>query len=192
MNTKVEILSQLIRDRRSIFTERYIQKEIAENDIRLILENANYAPTHKMSQPWRFKVFRKAAKTRLGEALAHIYKTQTPAEKFLQKKYDSFTIKTTKADTIIAICIQFHPEKVTEWEEVAAVACAVQNMYLTAESLGIGCYWGTPGPIKFLDKFLDLAPNEKCYGLFFMGYYDGETKALHRSAIEEKTTWIEE
>ena len=47
---------------------------------------------------------------------------------------------------MIAICMarQSRPEKLMPlWEEIAAVACAVQNMHLMATSLGVGAYWSS-------------------------------------------------
>ena len=35
-------------------------------------------------------------------------------------------------------------ERIPEWEELASVACAVQNMWLSATSYGIGAYWSSP------------------------------------------------
>ena len=62
MSTKAEILSEIIKNRRSIFPESYTQEEIPTNIIEQILESANYAPTHKLTQPWRFTVIRKMQK----------------------------------------------------------------------------------------------------------------------------------
>jgi nitroreductase len=186
-----KVISSVIRGRRSVFAEQFIKKEIPQSAIELVLENANFAPTHKLTQPWRFVVIRGAAKARLGVETARIYQEKTPTEKFLQKKYDSFPIKMDKADTIIAICIHFHEDKVSAWEEIAAVACAVQNMALTAHALNIGSYWGTPEPIAHLDEFLELAPNEKCYGLFFMGYHDELDQPAIRSSIDDKVRWLD-
>src|SRR5690606_23140428 len=125
---------------RSIFSESYTQEEIPTAIIEQILESANYAPTHKLTQPWRFTIIRKEAKAKLGVELGRIYKETVPTEKFLQKKYDSFAQKTSQADVIIAINIQFHEDKVPNWEEIAATSCAVQNIALTAEALNVGAY----------------------------------------------------
>ena len=37
----------------------------------------------------------------------------------------------------IAICLKRHANAVPEWEEIAAVASAVQNLSLTATALGV-------------------------------------------------------
>lgn len=192
MNTDYEIISKTIRNRRSIFPASYINKEIPTTIIEQILESANYAPTHKLTQPWRFVVIRNEGKTRLGKTLQQIYQTIIPAEKFLQKKYDSFALKTAQAGCIIAINIQFHTEKLPQWEEIAATACAVQNMALTAEALGLGAYWSSPALINHLGAFLNLQENEQCFGLFYLGYHKEESRTANRTPIEAKVKWIEE
>lgn len=191
MNSNFETLSKIIKRRRSIFPASYIQKEISPAVIEQILESANYAPTHKLTQPWRFVVIRKEAKLRLGATLAQLYKDKVGEGAFLQKKYDSFTQKTAQADCILAINIQFHPDKVPNWEEVAAVACAVQNLSLTAESLHIGGYWSSPPLIDDLGEFLSLGENEKCFGLFYMGYHEAEAQEANRTPMTEKIKWME-
>ena len=191
MNNEFDILSKIIKNRRSIFPASYIQKEIPRAIIEKILESAIYAPTHKLTQPWRFVVFRNEAKKKLGLELQRIYKQNMSKEKFLQKKYDSFVAKTAQAGCIIAINIQFSG-KIAEWEEIAATACAVQNMALSAEALNVGAYWSSPGLITSLGDFLGFAENEKCYGLFYLGYHDDEPRIANRTAIDEKVKWMED
>ncbi len=185
-----EVLEKLIKGRRSIFPASFLDKEISKATIQSILESANFAPTHKLTQPWRFVVITGDAKIRLGLTLANLYKEGTLPDQFLQKKYDSFTDKIAKASCIIAINIQFHPDKLPAWEEIAATACAVQNMALTAQSLNVGTYWSSPTFIEKLDSFLGLSENEKCYGLFYMGYHNEGFKAANRTPIAEKVKWL--
>jgi len=186
-----EILSQVIKERRSIFPASYIKKEIPVEVIKQILETANYAPTHKLTQPWRFTVIRKGGLAKLGEALGNLYKQHVSPQQFLQKKFDSFGEKTSQADCIIAINMQLSG-KIPEWEELAAVSCAVQNMALTAESLKVGAYWSSPPIIDNLGGFLNLGESEKCIGLFYMGYHNEKPWQPNRTPIEEKVKWIEE
>lgn len=186
----VEVLAKLIKGRRSIFPASYIQKEIPEAVITQILESANYAPTHKLTQPWRFVVMTGQAKNRLGLELGQLYKSTVSENQFLQKKFNSFSEKTAQAECIIAINIQFNPDKLPAWEEIAATACAVQNMALTAQALNIGAYWSSPAFVEKLDAFLGLSTNEKCYGLFYMGYHNEDFKEANRTPIEEKVKWL--
>lgn len=190
MSTPIEILNSIIKERRSVFPASYIPKEIPKHVIEQILENANYAPTHKLTQPWRFVVLINEAKTRLGFTLGKLYKETIPADKFLQKKLDSFSVKTAQAACIIAINMKVSG-KIPEWEELAAVSCAVQNMALTAQALNVGAYWSSPPLIDHLGDFLSLDNNEKCIGLFYMGYHNETSADANRTPIEDKVIWME-
>jgi len=190
MSAAYETIVKIIKERRSIFPASYIKKEIPVEVINQILETANYAPTHKLTQPWRFVVIRKAGLTRLGAELGRLYKNLVSPQQFLQKKFDSFAEKTEQADCIIAICMQVSG-KIPEWEELAAVSCAVQNMALTAESLQVGAYWSSPPLIDDLGEFLSLRENEKCIGLFYMGYHNEKPWKPSRTPMEDKVRWIE-
>ena len=100
--------------------------------------------------------------------LAEIYKTTTRPEVFLEKKYLDIPNKISNTDTLITIAVNVSGV-VSEWEESAATAMAVQNMYLTSTVHQIGCYWSTPGMIQHLGEFLNLEENQKCIGLFYLG-----------------------
>ncbi|MGN7204890.1 nitroreductase family protein [Pedobacter sp. SAFR-022] len=191
MEKELEVLQSIIKRRRSVFPVSFTQEEISVESIETILESANYAPTHKLTQPWRFSVFRKEGKTRLGEELARAYKEHTPAELFLQKKYDSFGLKFQQSSCVIVLKAQLHPALLPEWEEVAALACAVQNMALTAEAMNIGAYWSSPGPVANMPEFLELQDDEKVYGVFYMGYHNAPAAEAKRTPMAQKVKWIE-
>ena len=191
MEKEIDILSRIIQRRRSIFPVSYTEQEIPVELIRQVLESANYAPTHKLTEPWRFIVFRNEGKMKLGAELARLYKEMTPAHQFLQKKYGSILEKAAQANCIITLNAALHADKVPEWEELAALACAVQNMALTAEALNIGAYWSSPGLIDALGSFLNLEKNEKCFGLFYMGYHNEARRAAKRTPMADKVKWVE-
>ncbi len=189
--SKSEIIQDVIKNRRSIFPKSYLQEPI-ENEVLLrLLECANQAPTHKLTEPWRFKIFKGAGLKRLADEMVSEYKEITPTESFLQKKSDSIREKVMQSGAVLAICMQVSG-KVPEWEELASVACSVQNIWLAASAMGIGAYWSTPALIHNLNAFLELKENEKCIGLFYMGYHHEKTELGNRTPIEEKITWIEE
>jgi nitroreductase len=81
-------------------------------------------------------------------------------------------------------------ESVPEWEEVAATAMAVQNMWLCCTEMGIGCYWSSPGLIKYMDDFFELNTAEVCLGFFYMGHYDEEISVVAKGPWQDKVTWM--
>ncbi len=166
-----QILKEIIQERRSVFPKDYTDKPIPEEIIKEVLNSANYAPNHKRTKPWRFQIFQNEEKLKLGNELQEIYKANTPNHTFLEKKYQDIGFKVSKAYTIISIVVNFS-DLVPEWEEIAATAMAVQNMYLTCTANGIGCYWSSPKIVDHLKESLTIEENQKCLGLFYMGSID--------------------
>ncbi len=191
MNITPAQVNTLLRKRRSIFPKTYTGKPISREIVEEILENANWAPTHKLTEPWRFKVIVGGGLERLSGFLSSHYKSNTPSEKFSEIKYNKLKANPMKAACIIAVCMVRDPqERLPEWEEVAATACAVQNMYLTCTAHGIGCYWSTPRAALEANAFLGLEDGERCLGLFYMGYHNMPEVPRKRNPVEDKTTWI--
>ena len=56
-------ITNILRSRRSVFPKNFNGEHIDDEFIIQILENANYAPSHKLTQPWLFKIFCKSQKT---------------------------------------------------------------------------------------------------------------------------------
>lgn len=184
------MLLDIIKSRRSVFPPQYNGKPIAKESIEKILEAANWAPTHAKTEPWRFKVMTGAKKDELGAFLSKKY--LETAQKPKEIKAKKLLENPGKAGAIIAICMQRdEKERIPDWEEVAATAMAVQNMWLCCAEMGIGAYWSSPGTIKYANEFMELAEGERCLGFFFMGYFDGEIPEGTRQPIADKVSWLD-
>ena len=182
----VENLNNVIRNRKSIYPSQYNGKEIPLKLIKSLLENANTAPTHKLTQPWLFNVFAGESKTYLLDEIILINKDSIneKKKKILKEKFE-------KTSHIICICMQRSDDKlIPEWEEIAATSMAVQNLWLSCTANKIGCYWSTPKYINKLNSFLNLKINQRCLGFIYTGLYDKLPKfSTPRDKIENKTTW---
>jgi nitroreductase len=190
----MKTISEYIRQRRSIYPEQFSAEEIKKEEILQLLENANYAPTHKLTQPWRFKIISGDKKFELGLILAEQMKQVTPPDQFSELTYNKLKSRPEKSSHAIAVCMLRDPkESLPEWEEIAAVSMAVQNIWLSAADFGIGLYWATPKPSSsaVISTFLQLENNEKCLGFLYLGYAqtNPEQKAV-RTAFEDKIKWI--
>lgn len=184
------MIFDLIQKRRSVFPAQYIDTPIAKSDIEQLLEAANWAPNHKKTAPWRFKVFQGESKKKLGLFLSLKYmETEAKPKEYKVKKLIE---NPKRAGAIIAICMQRDPnECIPEWEEIAATAMAVQNMWLCCTEMGIGCYWSSPGLIQYMDEFFEMNTGERCLGFFYMGYYEGELPEVVRGPIADKVVWAD-
>ncbi len=191
-NPSYDVLKEIISNRRSIFPGQYNQKEISFVSIQQILESARWAPNHKVTEPWRFKVITGLGLERLSSYLGDKY-IEKAGEGYSEMKLKKMKQKALKSGAVIAICMQRDlTESIPEWEEIAAVGCAVQNMWLTAHTLNIGAYWSSPKVFTENNTFLSLKPGEKVLGLFYMGYYEQKVMKRTPSEINSKTEWIKE
>ena len=180
-----------IRFRRSVMQPAFSNQEVTKEEIETLLEAANAAPTHKRTQPWRFVVFKGEGLKRLGDELAQIYKQTTPPEKYNEIAEQNMAKKATMSKAAIAIIVNYTGE-LPEWEELAATACAVQNMWLASCSIGLGGYWASPGLIKHLGDFLKLEENQQCLGFFYVGRPDQQDdREPVRTPITERVRWEE-
>lgn len=184
-------LKKLIETRRSTFPSSYINEDLTKEEILKVLDVAIWAPTHKKTEPWKFIIFRNEGLQRLSDELVRLYTAHTVPEKISERKLKKLKSNPQKASAIIAICVETHPDLLPEWEEIAATAMAVQNMWLAATSLNIATYWSSPRNIKYLNEFLSLKENEKCIGLYYMAKTDlnSELPIRERQPLNSKIQW---
>ena len=181
-------INKIIRARKSVYPRQYIDKPIPKKIIGELLENANHAPTHRLTEPWRFKVFTDEAKIKLGDFMAEKYKELTPD--FSEAKYEKTKNNFSSAGAVIAIVLHRDPEeRVPEWEEIASVACAIQNIWISCTQYDLGGYWSSPSLSQHIGEFIELKPNEKCLGFFYMGYCEPNDRIIKKGPIEEKVEW---
>ncbi len=188
-------LEEIIRHRRTIKPKDYSDRPVPEEIISAILESGNWAPTHGMTEPWRFQVFTGGARKRLSEFMGEVYQKITATEDFKQSKLEKHLSNPLLASCTIAICMQRQSSgKIPEIEEIEAVACAVQNMHLTATTHGLGAFWSTSNVIYHdaMKQFLQLGTDDRCLGLLYLGYPQGEWPTSQRCPIEEKVIWHRE
>lgn len=182
-------LLTLVQNRRSRQPALYDSHDIDEASLYSLFECARFAPTHKKTQPWKFIVYSGEAKHQLATAVMNAYKENLPAEKFSEVKQTEFGQKVLKSSAVAMIILDAHPELLPEWEEIAAVGAAVQNLWLACTAKGIGSYWSSPGFIKNLTAFLGLQEHQRCLGIFYMGYCDVTLPPWERKTVNEFVTF---
>jgi nitroreductase len=205
----------VIRMRRSIFPKQYAAgKTVPKIVIKKMLEAARWAPTHNLTQPWRFIVYETPeGRQSVGRFLAEAYKQRVmEAEgvweesanfKTHSKKFQKKVSNAAASSHIIAICVRRGgiskvADKIHEVEEICSVAMAVQNMHLIATEYGVGAYWSSGGIYEQSQKqerniinpqklrlFLELqSQNDFCLGWFFVGPFEGKMSAGKRKELD--------
>lgn len=195
MKYNLSEITDLIRNRRTIFPEQYSSRKVYREQIELIINNALWAPNHGNTQPWRFHIFTDEGLQKLSDFLGKTYLEKIPKEQQNDMKLAKLISRPLRSSVVIAVSMVKQPEsKIMELEEIEAVACAVQNMYLTCTAYGLGGFWATPKLIYLseMNEFLGLEEQDKCLGLFYIGYPEIEWPKAHRKPLEYVTTWVSE
>jgi nitroreductase len=189
-------VTRLIRHRRSLYPVQYSGESVRREVIQEMLENATWAPTHKLTQPWHFVVFTGDGLKKLADFMSDLYKNVTTANgTFEEKKFKTLSNKPLMASHIIALGMKRdEKERLPEIEEIEAVASAAQNMQLTATAHGVGCYWGSGGITYFEEAkpFFNLGPKDKLLGFLYVGIpKEGRWPRSKRKPVEEKVIWVD-
>ncbi|UOQ44171.1 nitroreductase [Halobacillus salinarum] len=176
-NTKTE-LARIIRERRSI-KKGYLDKEVPEELIIELLDDARWAPTHGLREPWRF-IFVPTAET--GDFVEDLVQTFPRDMQENRRNYFS-----QPAAFLIAVMQEDPRQK--QWEEnFGAISCMIQNFQLLAWERKLGVVWKTNPQIHEprVRELLGVEPGEKIVGFLHLGYFDTKPKAKDRTAVENK------
>jgi nitroreductase len=188
---QIQTFNQILQARRSIHPPSYNGQIIENSIIEKILENATLAPNHGLTEPWQFVVFEGNGRQKLADFQTNLFKSKNPnPDEFKLAKLQKMPLM---ASHIIAIGMKRQEiERIPEIEEIEAVACAVQNMYLTATAFGLGSYWNSGGITYYEEakEFFGLNLKDKLLGFFYIGKIDQSPPAKPRTNWQEKTKWI--
>lgn len=158
-----------------------------------ILRDAHWAPTHGLTQPWRFNVFVGAARERLAEGLQSLYDRTTPEGEVRADKRAKLREGPLLAPVCIAVSAVVEPDgRISRLDELCATACAVENLMLSAHQRGVGSFWSTP-PVACHEAFamwLGLDPRHTPMGLVYLGYANPvAAPSSTRVPLDERVTF---
>ena len=154
-----------------------------------------HAPNHKITEPWRFHVFTGKGRGELARARAETARLQAAAEgedeEMAAGRISRERKKAFRAPVIIAVISASGRDEVETLENYAACAAAVQNMQLTAHSLGLASIWrtGTVAYHENMRRFFGLQENDRIVAYLYVGYPDMGERPRRRSPAGEMTVW---
>ena len=190
-----EYFNTLVKTRRSVFPDQFDStKKVSDEIINQIIENATWAPNHGQMEPWDFTVFTGDGLKKLASFQSELYKKEAGTE-FNEGKYLKLQQQPLKASHVISIGMKRTTTKrIPEIEDIEAVACAVQNIYLSVTAYSLGGYW-TTGGITYFDtakEFFGLGAQDKLLGFYYIGYIAVPSPVAKRSPLHEKVKWVKD
>ncbi|WP_428329537.1 nitroreductase family protein [Mucilaginibacter sp.] len=191
MDTTFSAIANNIKNRRSVKPAAMNGNKIPNGHIAAILELANWAPTHALTEPWHFIVYENPAE--FCKQHAELYEANSLGDNFNPTVFTNLTHQGDKAShVIIAVMKRGNLPKIPQFEEIAAASCAVQNLLLGATSLNIASFWSTGGMAlrPAFKEFFKFGEEDAIMGVLYLGYADQYPEGKRNTPVEEKITWI--
>lgn len=191
---QVADISDIIRRRRTVKPDRMNGRIISDDTIVELLSNADWAPTHARTEPWRFIVIGPGRVKQFTQKHANLYKQHAEPSSFTPEKFNKLVNLGENVSHIIVAWMKRVPtKKIPVIEEVCATSAAIQNLLLTATSKGIAAFWSTSGLThhQALKDEFRLGSEDLILGIIYLGYSDEPFKEGNRMIpLSDKIEWL--
>ena len=168
-------LEHAIRTRRT--HKAYAPEPLDRATLDELFELARWAPNHKLTNPWRFRVLGPAALERLKQA---------SADPIAAAKLD-------RAPTLVLVSATQCGDPVTDEEDMLATGAAAYVVLLAAHGRGLAGYWRTPAVVR-TDAgraALGVPDDERIIGLLHLGPPRQEREAPERAPTSDVVTYLD-
>jgi nitroreductase len=168
-------LEEAIRTRRT--HKAYAPGPVDRETLDELFELARWAPNHKLTNPWRFRVVGPGALERLKAAAAD----------------PIAAAKLERAPTLVVVSAKQSGDPLTDAEDVCATAAAVYAVLLAAHGRGLAGYWRTPAILlePAGRAAVGLAEDERVLGLLHLGYPRQEPRAPERAPLHDVVEYLD-
>ena len=165
---------EAVRTRRT--HKAYGPDPVPRETVRELVELATWAPNHKLTNPWRFRLVGPGALDRLKAAAG-------PVD----------AVKLDRAPTLLAVTVVRDPDPAVAEEDRDATAVAAYLVLLVAHARGLAGYWRTPGVLRTPAgrAALGLAGDEQIVGLLYLGHPRQEVRAPERAPVDAVLTVLD-
>lgn len=191
-----DLLMDIIRSRRSFGLKQLSPEPIDMDAVRMMLEAANWAPSHGQTEPWRFRVFAGRDRQALSDTFGTAYRLLTPGNKYKSEAEQAQRDRIWQAPVWISLGMEPELDKdgkwrMPEWEELVAVGCAIQNAHLVASALGLGAKWtsGAVATHEHTAQFVGIKPPARLLGFLYVGKPAISWPTGTRRPLDNKVFW---
>ena len=160
-----------IRARRT--HKQYGSEPVSEAVVRELVDLARWAPNHKLTNPWRFRLLGPETRARIDELVS-----------------EAEVIKLRRAPTLLLVTAVKSSDPVLAEEDVLAAAAATYAILLAATNRGLASYWRTPSCFRedSVRSLLGLAEDEVMVALVHLGAPVTDPPPKERAPVEDVFT----
>ena len=168
-------LDEAIRTRRT--HKAYAPEPVDRETLDELFELARWAPNHKLTNPWRFRVLGPRALERLKAT------SDDPIA----------AVKLGRAPTLVAVSAAQCGDDVIDEEDVCATAVAAYVVLLAAHARGLAGYWRTPALLRTPAgrAAVGIEGGERVLGLLHLGHPRQEPRAPERAPLADVVYYLD-
>jgi nitroreductase len=168
-------LEQAIRTRRT--HKAYAPGPVDRATLDELFGLARWAPNHKLTNPWRFRVLGPSALERLKAA---------SGDPIAAAKLD-------RAPTLVVVSAAQSGDPVMDEEDVLATATAAYVVLLAAHGRGLAGYWRSPGVLRTAAgrAALRIPAGEHVVGLLHLGHPRQQPRVPERAAVDDVVEYLD-
>lgn len=160
-----------IRTRRT--HKQYGSEPVSEAVVRELVDLARWAPNHKLTNPWRFRLLGPATRARIDDLVP-----------------EAEVMKLRRAPTLLLVTAVRSHDPVIGEEDVLAAAAATYALLLAATERGLASYWRTPSCFReaSVRSVVGLADDEMVVALVHLGPPVTDPPAKERAPVDDVFT----
>jgi nitroreductase len=168
-------LEEAIRTRRT--HKAYGPEPVDRATLDELFDLARWAPNHKLTNPWRFRVLGPQALARLKAA------AEDPIA----------AAKLARAPTLVAVSAAQSGDAIVDEEDAYATAVAAYAVLLAAHGRGLAGYWRTPAVLREPAgrAALGIAEGERVLGLLHLGHPRQQPRTPERAPVQDVVEYLD-
>jgi nitroreductase len=169
INLPVMDVFDAIRGRRT--WKSFADQPLSREELEELFELARWAPNHKLSQPWRFRVLGEASRKRLRAVVAEQAATDVPEGADAEAVVVAALKKFDRAPTLVAVSSVRNPDPKLDVEDFSSSSVAAYILLLAATAKGYASFWRSPGVLQSLEgsAAIGIDAGEEPLGLIYLG-----------------------
>lgn len=179
-----------IASRRSI--KEFTGREVTRDEIVRLLEAAQQAPNHRMTQPVRFRVLGPETRRAYGEVLGLRKSKKVEDPGAAQAIVDKVSAAEAAVPATIAVSVTVDDNPEIREEDYATALMAVQNLMLAAVDAGLGSHLksGAVMDDPRTREALGVPDGERIVAIVHLGEPASVPEPKSRKGVEEVTRWL--
>lgn len=186
-----------IQQRQSI--RKFKEDAVPQDALEKILESATLAPSGKNKQPWKFYVVRGEKRVKMVEEMQKgMQRLEALGIKTGSARYTIRVLEQAPVTILIFNPTSKHPlkkrdtlETYEDMVDIQSIGAAIQNMCLSAVSLGLGSLWICDVYFGYEELCEWLGEKGEMVAALSLGYPDHSPVKRPRKSVAEVTEYIE-